>query len=166
MLVFCQDAKVFQKPVVKITETGVHVKKGNNSVGRLRSSTPKYQIMKKILFAITICLLTFQTAHAEFKTGNGLVTLWREYERCSAGQPFNPNDDGFYTGYVAGVCDANMLIRFNIPEGVTIGQVCDITGKWLDKHPEKWNKPAHQLVIQAVKESFPMPKSKSAPKKK
>ena len=29
--------------------------------------------MKKVLLVITLCLLSFQTAQAEFKTGNGLA---------------------------------------------------------------------------------------------
>ena len=113
--------------------------------------------MKKILIVIAVFVLTFQSAHAEFKTGNGLVTVWREYSKANAGNPYNENDDGFYTGYVAGICDANMHTLFKIPEGATIGQVCDVVGKWLDRHPEKLNKPAKQLVIQALKEAFPMP---------
>ncbi len=114
--------------------------------------------MKKILIVIAVFVLTFQSAHAEFKTGNGLVTVWREYSKANAGNPYNENDDGFYTGYVAGICDANTHTLFNIPEGATIGQACDVVGKWLDKHPEELNKPARQLVVQALKEAFPVHK--------
>ncbi|MEI8033139.1 MAG: Rap1a/Tai family immunity protein [Chlorobiaceae bacterium] len=112
--------------------------------------------MKKLLPAIALFLLGFQTANAEFKSGNGLVSSWREYSRATAGQPHNANDDGFFTGYVAGVCDAKMHTLFEIPEGATIGQACDVVGQWLDRHPEEWNKPARQLVIKALKEAFPM----------
>ena len=114
--------------------------------------------MKKILIVIALSTLIFQSAHAEFKTGNGLVTVWREYAKANAGNSYNDNDDGFYTGYVAGICDANMRTLFHIPEGATIGQACDVVGKWLDRHPEEWNKPAKQLVVQALKEAFPVHK--------
>jgi len=39
-----------------------------------------------------------------------------------------------------------------------------VVGKWLDGHPEEWNKPAQQLVIKALKEAFPLEKN-SAKKK-
>ena len=115
--------------------------------------------MKKGLLVIVLCLLSFQPAQAEFKTGNGLVTAWREYQKSSAGKPYNANDDGFYTGYIAGLCDSSMHSLFSIPEGATLGQACDVVGKWLDRHPEEWNRPAHQLVIKALKEAFPIHKS-------
>ena len=51
-----------------------------------------------------------------------------------------------------------MHTLFNIPDGVTIGQACDVVGKWLDMHPEELNKPARQLVAEALKEAFPMHK--------
>ena len=114
--------------------------------------------MRKILIVIAVSLFTFQSAHAEFKTGNGLVKVWLEYAKANAGNPYNDNDDGFYTGYVAGICDANMHTQLTVPEGATIGQACDVVGKWLDKHPEEWNKPARQLVIKALKEAFPLQK--------
>ena len=79
-------------------------------------------------------------------------------------KPFNPNDDGFYSGYIAAVCDSSTHILFSIPEGATLGQACDVVGKWLDGHPEEWNKPAQQLVIKALKEAFPLEKN-SAKKK-
>ncbi len=116
--------------------------------------------MKKILIIIALSLPAWQGAHAEFKTGNELVTTWREYAKASAGNPYNDNDEGFYTGYVAGVCDANMHVNIIIPEGATIGQACDVVGRWLETHPEELNKPAKQLVIKALKEAFPMPKKR------
>ncbi|NMW18640.1 MAG: hypothetical protein HKK66_06415 [Chlorobiaceae bacterium] len=39
-----------------------------------------------------------------------------------------------------------------IPERSTLGQVCDVVGKWLEGHPEEWNKP------KALKEAFPIQK--------
>jgi hypothetical protein len=120
--------------------------------------------MKKILLVVTLCLLSFQTAQAEFKTGNGLVATWREYQKSCTGKIYNPNDDGFYTGYIAAVCDSSTHILFSIPEGATLGQACDVVGKWLDGHPEEWNKPAQQLVVKALKEAFPLGK-KSAKRK-
>ncbi|MEI8186999.1 MAG: Rap1a/Tai family immunity protein [Chlorobiaceae bacterium] len=114
--------------------------------------------MKKILLVITLCLLSSHTVQAEFKTGNGLVTAWREYQKSSEGKPYNSNDDGFYTGYIAGVYDSSTHTLFRIPDGATLGQACDVVGKWLDRHPEELNKPAHQLVIKALKEAFPTSK--------
>ncbi len=114
--------------------------------------------MKKLLMAVALFLFGFSSAHAEFKSGNGLLSSWREYSKATLGQPYSANDDGFYTGYVAGVCDSKMHILFEIPEGATIGQACDVVGRWLDRHPEEWNKPAEQLVINALKEAFPLPK--------
>ena len=112
--------------------------------------------MKQILLLLAASLFTFQSARADFKNGNELVDTWRQYARSNSGKPFNENDDGFYTGYVAGVCDAEARTLFRVPEGATIGQACDVVGLWLEKHPEEWNKPAKQLVVKALKEAFPI----------
>ena len=79
--------------------------------------------MKKVLLVITLCLLSFQTAQAEFKTGNGLVATWREYQKSSAGKPFNPNDDGFYSGYIAAVCDSSTHILFRAEEASELANI-------------------------------------------
>jgi hypothetical protein len=42
-------------------------------------------------------------------------------------------------------------ILFSIPEGATPVQACDVVDKWLDEHPEEWNKPGYQLLIKALK---------------
>ena len=39
-----------------------------------------------------------------------------------------------------------------------------VVGKWLEGHPEEWNKPAYQLLIKALKEAFPL--QTKSPKKK
>ncbi|MCX6179083.1 MAG: Rap1a/Tai family immunity protein [Chlorobiales bacterium] len=45
-------------------------------------------------------------------------------------------------------------ILSSIPEKATLLQACDVVGKWLDEHPEQWNKPSYQLVIKALEAAF------------
>jgi hypothetical protein len=49
---------------------------------------------------------------------------------------------------------------YNVPDGVNMEQLVAVVFKYLKKHPEKWNESAASLVIKALKEAFPLKKSK------
>ena len=106
-------------------------------------------------------------AAADFYKGDKLVALMNEYDRGIAGaEGVNWSDAGRYMGYIIGVYDAlsqaeELLgVAWSNPDKVTAGQACTIVSKYLKKHPERWNEWAVTLVIDALKEAFPLPKKK------
>jgi hypothetical protein len=92
-----------------------------------------------------------------YLTGNTLVEDMREFDKSKANpKAIDVSWDavGYYDGYISGVADATHSL-YNVPSGVTYGQLSAIVSKYLKNHPEKWNKPAVDLVIFALQEAFP-----------
>lgn len=48
----------------------------------------------------------------------------------------------------------SLHILSKMPAGATPVQACDEVGKWLDEHPEEWNKPSYHLLIKALKAAY------------
>jgi hypothetical protein len=111
--------------------------------------------VSKIATIVVFILLTTPLAHAQFQSGNNLVKYWEAYKRASAGN-IDPGmiNDAVYLGYVTGFADATLAL-YEMPSGVTVGQVCAVVGKYLDAHPKLWNLPACNLVKSALIEAFP-----------
>lgn len=88
-----------------------------------------------------------------FKTGADLV------------RSFNEGDEGraVQAAYIVGVLDGERLVatvaKFRspicLPNGVPTQHVSLVVHEWLEKHPERQDQQAANLVLTAVKESFP-----------
>jgi hypothetical protein len=98
-----------------------------------------------------------QPSYSQFRDGNKLIEDMREYEKQLRGeQVVNYFSEGYFMGYVAGVFDVTCLLNlFSTPTNVTQGQICAIVVKYLNEHPEEWNQPAFNLIINALHKSFP-----------
>ncbi len=114
-------------------------------------------LLKTLTFILLMSvLLPLGNAHAkELLSGTELVQLMREYEKAQRNdKSANLYIAGEYVGYVMGFYDATWFfyaeVRNITPEGVA-----DVVGKFLNQHPEKWNRPAWDLVMEALKEAFP-----------
>ncbi len=46
-------------------------------------------------------------------------------------------------------------LYFFAPANITVRQACTIVGEYLKEHPERWNEPAHFLVLEALIQAFP-----------
>jgi hypothetical protein len=111
--------------------------------------------MKKLLFALCVVVMFSTSANAVVLNGNDLVKNWKEYKKLDEGRIHNVSDAGYFMGYVSGIVDAfHSEFLFNPPYGSTVGQLCSVVGKWLDNHPEEWNKPAGELVTKALQSAF------------
>ena len=68
---------------------------------------------------------------------------------------------GIYQGYMAAVLQSLDVSEtqqgFGIrpPHNTTLGQVCQIVGNWLDRHPEAWTYSAYSLCMTALHEVWP-----------
>ena len=67
---------------------------------------------------------------------------------------FKPRSEKLNSAYYKNPYPPCLHILFSIPEGATLGQACEVVSKWLDEHPEEWNKPSYQLLITALKAAF------------
>jgi hypothetical protein len=113
---------------------------------------------QKTLAIIVLISVFFPLGHAHadyFVVGNDLVEYMREYEKIERGDTSAMLSlASRYTGYVTGVYDATRF-QYSYPPNVTRGQLCAIVAKYLKEHPERWNQPASDLVIEALKQAFP-----------
>jgi hypothetical protein len=100
------------------------------------------------------------------KSGLQLKALADAYERLQARGPninFTADPEGFYEaphfmGYVDGVVDTATGRILCFPSSVTGAQIYSIVSKYLRDHPEEWNQQADELVIRALRATFPCAK--------
>lgn len=100
--------------------------------------------------ALILCLsLSVGQAHAEYISGNDLLSRLNSESY---------SDRGFALGYVAGVADALDGFILCIPEGVTIGQLKDITTTHLRASAQTRHKSAAGLIMDALVAVWPCKK--------
>ena len=118
--------------------------------GRGRSRRSRAAIV-----ATTLLWAIAPSVHAVggFKTGEDLV---RQYDLGAEGRAEQ-------AAYVVGVLDGERIVsavaRFEspicLPHGVPTGHLSLLVHEWLEKHPERLRQQAANLVLTAVRESFP-----------
>jgi len=115
--------------------------------------------MMRNLIVATAFLITSYPAVANFYDGNKLHDFMRDYELLEAKSPdADMKNAFFYAGYVAGISDAyNDLICK--PENTQLGQLWGVVAKYLKAHPERWNRPASELILVALQDAYPCPKN-------
>lgn len=99
--------------------------------------------MKKLLIAAAVVITT--TAHAQFITGNLLL----EQMESKPLQAY---------GYIAGVFDTLSGIVQCAPQGVTLGQVHDMTRNYLLADPNNRNLAADIIITKVLASAWPCPK--------
>jgi hypothetical protein len=119
------------------------------------------KIMKRLSLVIAIIaaiIIAPINSYAVYWDGNALVKKFYEYEKSERKDPQTDlYETASYMGYVIGVSDAvDSLI--DIPAKAKAGEICSIVGKYLKDNPEKWNLPAHQLVLESLQKAFPRKK--------
>lgn len=109
--------------------------------------------MKKLLAGVLVSLCA-TTAHAEFETGNTLLSKLQASNN-------NPVERGFGIGFVVGVYDALVHIKFcpGNEAGITVGQVVDITREYLLVNAPQRHKSAEVLIADALKRVWPCKQS-------
>ena len=113
-------------------------------------------LRKQILLILSVS--TFGVSHASyFIDGNELVAAMREYDKAvTSDSDTEYYEVGIYTGFVYGVYDVYGSSNSICPsENVTRGQVGSVVSKFLKEFPERWDEPAFQLVVDALKKAFP-----------
>jgi hypothetical protein len=114
--------------------------------------------MKKIIVVLSFIFTLSTSVHAEYIKGKILVEYWHTHKKANAGNVNRNADAGFYRGYIISVVDSYNDKLFVIPITLKAGSIYTIVGRWLDNHPREWNKPAVDLVVEALQSAFPMQK--------
>ncbi|MDG2306641.1 MAG: Rap1a/Tai family immunity protein [Candidatus Binatia bacterium] len=109
-----------------------------------------------VLVAMALCLAVGSgsaLAAGGFKTGEDLV------------RQFNMGDEGRaeQSAYIVGVLDGENIVstvaKFKspicLPSGVPTQHLSLLVQEWLESHPDRQHQQAANLVLTAVKESFP-----------
>lgn len=109
--------------------------------------------MKQVLLILAL-MLTTNVAIAGFTDGNELYQ-WLLEDENQNGSRF---ESGLFKGYVGGVVDLGNGVLFCTTTGVTRGQFTAVVAKYLKNNPEKWNRSAYTIVVDAMKEAFPCKK--------
>jgi hypothetical protein len=113
-----------------------------------------------LLFIFMLLAFTHSQALAGFYSGNDLIPLMQENEKTDAhGSGVDWNKAYEYNTYVIGVYDATEY-QYTIPASANRRQIVAVVAKYLKNHPEEWGDPAAILVIKALREAFPLQKSK------
>ena len=113
--------------------------------------------LKKLAIILLIFVL-FPLGHAHAKELLSGIQLMREYEKAERNdKSTNLDKAGEYLGYVMGFYDATWFFYAD-PQNITKGQVAAVVAEFLNRHPEKWNRPAWDLVMEALQEAFPKAK--------
>jgi len=111
--------------------------------------------MKRLLGIVLFTVFVFSFHSAFAISGNDLIPGMRVYLKSET--DYTKADFllvGNYLGYVQGVVGSRCFNN-TLPKDITADQMCRIVAKFLEKHPERWNEPAHNLVRNALREAFP-----------
>lgn len=99
--------------------------------------------MKKLLL---IMLFIPVIAHAEFVTGNDLLEDLQSTETIKR---------VFVMGYIAGVADANHSVNYCPPQGISLGQLRDMTEQYLIANASIRNLSGDMLIGDMLKRRWP-----------
>lgn len=99
--------------------------------------------MKKLLLALAVAC---SPAHADFINGNVLLNDIN-------GDTWSAK--GFANGYISGVANALDDVLFCLPNGVTVGQLVDVTSRYLRNNPAQRHKGASLLIVNALVQVWP-----------
>jgi hypothetical protein len=99
----------------------------------------------------------------ELGSGRWLHACWLEEQKANVhvSRVTEWQNVGLYEGFVMGVVFVGIHhceYLFSIPDSVTNGQIFAVVGKYLDSHPEEWNKDADRLVVEALQAVWPYKK--------
>ena len=86
------------------------------------------------------------SAQAQYQTGNDLIQDIRSNSAI---------DRMFAAGYITGVADVGNRVSYCIPKGVNVGQLVDVSQKFLTEAPEIRDLAADALLIQLFSKTWP-----------
>ncbi len=117
--------------------------------------------MRKYLYAmmstIAVSMAVATPAQAYFYNASDLLDSAREVLRYNQGHRV----DNFqalaeFRGFIVAIYDVADVNGLTCPgEGVIVGQVSALTARWFVDRPQDWNRPAVNVVLEALQHHFP-----------
>jgi hypothetical protein len=104
-------------------------------------------------YALLLSAMLALPAQAQMFSGNKLLDIFKKAEVSD-----NHIDWGFTRGYVAGVYDANINVTFCTPGTMSLGQISDMTHKYLENNPAVRHMPAEAIIIYFLGKTWPCAK--------
>jgi hypothetical protein len=104
-------------------------------------------------YVLLLSALLALPAQAQMFDGNKLLDIFKKAETAS-----NQIDWGMSRCYVAGVYDANTGVTFCTPSSITLGQMSDMTQKYLENNPAVRHLPAEAIIIYFLGKTWPCAK--------
>jgi len=118
--------------------------------------------MRSFLFTLVLCTSYSFNSYAlsYVLDGNGLHNQAIEYQKLIKGvQDANSLVAGMFVGFIKGVTDTTFNTGlYCLSNNITTGKDDEMVANYLEKHPEKWNQPAVDIVVKAMQEAYPCPK--------
>ncbi|MGA2976396.1 MAG: Rap1a/Tai family immunity protein [Spirochaetia bacterium] len=116
--------------------------------------------IRKLIVVIAVFASASGVAFAQSSVGNA---KWLHAKCVEIQYPDTVNsvDLEFYDTFiiaVAQVAESSTPPAVAIPSGTTFGQVFATVGRYLENHPEDWNKDAGTVVIKALQIAYPSKK--------
>lgn len=115
--------------------------------------------MKKISFVLAVLLLVSGVTFGQFETGKSLFEKLEHQKLLDRGKKLNRNqyrEYCFARGYIVGLCDALHNRSFSLPPDLAAWQAFDIVRSYLIEHSERLHEIGADLVIEALREAFPI----------
>ncbi len=113
--------------------------------------------MNKYIYIALITAFFSTNARAYFYDGNHLQKLMAEYQKAIRKDTTTDYSDAWaFRAYVIGVHDTvGHLELYCSPSNLGEQQTASIVARFMEKNPAYWSKPGSDIVIAAMKESFP-----------
>jgi len=102
---------------------------------------------KDLLMTVLVLFYSVSVAYADYFDGNMLIKLMDSTRDV---------DITMSRGYVAGIQDSFNGGEFLVPPKVKMSQASAVVHKYLKAHPEKWHEAAWVLVVEALKDAYPL----------
>lgn len=118
-----------------------------------------------VLFTMAL-IVAASDNYAAIIYGSDLVQYMKAYDKQADGKPLEGEDlrnATLFVHYIEGVlttAPGGTFWGYQLPDGETIGQVCDVVSKFLKAHPEKLDTKGTRLILDALREAYP---AKSTP---
>ena len=106
--------------------------------------------MRLAAFALIAAALGSAVAHAE--DGKPGLPAGDLRDMCEEKTGSGPS---LCRGYIWGVADAAPPSAFCVRKGVSAYQVGEVVRTYLVAHPETWDRPAHNVAVEALGQAFP-----------
>ena len=118
--------------------------------------------IRRVCAVLAVLAGTLPAPAACFHNGQWLMIGWKALNRMEKTPPLRITEDDRldateYKGYVMGVADTQNEQAYQLPAGLTSRQVMDTVGRYAERNPEQWDGPAPELIVRALKQSYPLP---------